>query len=91
MLRLLQASRPTVSALRTYSIRTQAKKINKYIDRIGDESTKELQRTIKIVRKVGGISIIVVLCSLLWASSLSAPVKETAPVVPDLTIDVRDQ
>lgn len=74
---------------RNYAIKSQAKKFNKLLDRIGDEKTSESQKTIKVVRLIGAGSVITVVCSLLWASSLQAPVKEKYEDVPDLLKDVR--
>lgn len=74
---------------RGYAIKQQAKKFNKLLDRIGDEKTSESQKTIKVVRMIGAGSVITVVCSLLWASTLSAPVKETYEEIPDLSKDVR--
>lgn len=74
---------------RTYSIKDQGHKVNAYINRIGDEKTKESQATIKAVRMLGAGTVIVVLCSLLWTSTLSAPVKEKIPEYQDLSKDVR--
>lgn len=70
--------------------RTYAAKRKLLLDKIGDENTKESQRTLKVVRYIGAGSVITVLCSLLWASSLSAPVKETIVEIPDLKKDVRE-
>lgn len=85
--------RPSHSCLllsrRNYAIKQQAKKINLYLDKIGDENTKESQKTIKIVRMIGAGTVITVICSLLWASTLSAPVKEVLPEIDDLSKDVR--
>lgn len=85
----LQYSRTLLSGSRTYSVKQKAKKLNSLMDRIGDENTKESQKTIKVIRIIGAGSVITVLCSLLWASSVSAPVKEKYEQVPDLTKDVR--
>lgn len=76
---------------RLYSVKSKARELNKYIDRIGDENTKESQKTLKAVRMIGATSIIVVICSLMWASTLSAPVKETPVVVTDLSKDIRER
>ncbi|KAM9938793.1 hypothetical protein OXX80_001711 [Metschnikowia pulcherrima] len=78
-------------AIRTYSVKTKAKNFNKFLDRIGDEKTAVSQKTIKAVRMVGAGSIILVICSLFWASSLTAPVKETPVDMGNLTHDVRDR
>lgn len=64
-------------------------KINTFIDKVGNESTKESQRTIKVIRTIGAGSVIAVICSLIWASSMSAPVKESFEEVPNLSKDVR--
>lgn len=86
-------TRPTSSLLylsrKNYSIKLLGQKVNKYINRIGDEKTKESQATIKAVRMLGAGTVIVVLCSLLWTSTLSAPVKEKIPDYEDLSKDVR--
>lgn len=75
--------------VRQYSIREQGRKINKVLDRIGDDRTSEAQTTLKVVRMVGGLSVIVVICSLLWASSMSVPIKEQHVEHNDLSKDVR--
>lgn len=85
----LRYSRALLSGSRSYSVKKQAKKFNSLMDKIGDENTKESQKTIKVVRMIGAGSIITVICSLLWASSASAPVKENYELVPDLSKDVR--
>lgn len=74
---------------RNYSIKDQGQKVNSYIKRIGDEKTRESQATIKAVRMLGAGTVIVVLCSLLWTSTLSAPVKEKTTDYQDLSKDVR--
>lgn len=76
---------------RAYSVKSKAKNLNKLIDRIGDEKTQESQKTIKAIRMVGAGSVVLVLCSLFWASSLSAPVKETPVEIGNLSVDVRDR
>lgn len=83
------ASGLSLQLKRSYVIKQKAKEFNKLLDKIGDESTKESQKTIKVVRIIGAGSIITVLCTLLWASTLSAPVKETYEEVPDLSKDIR--
>lgn len=85
----LRFSRVLISGSRSYSVKKQANKFNKLMDKIGDENTKESQKTIKVIRKIGAGSIIIVICSLLWASTLSAPVKETYEEIPVLSKDVR--
>lgn len=82
-------SRALLSGRRSYSVKKQAKKFNSLMDKIGDENTKESQKTIKVVRMIGAGSIITVICSLLWASSASGPVKEKYEQAPDLSKDVR--
>lgn len=79
-------TRASVQFTRFNSVKTKPKS---FMDKIGDEKTKESQKTIKIVRMIGAGSIVTVLCSLFWASSLTAPVKETYEDVPDLSRDVR--
>lgn len=80
---------PRMAFARLYSIKGKRQQINRVLDKIGDENSSEAQKTLKIFRTIGGVSVIVVLCSLLWASSLSAPVKETPVEVGDLSRDVR--
>ncbi|CUM47032.1 uncharacterized protein AC631_03013 [Debaryomyces fabryi] len=76
--------------VRAYSIKTSLKQLNKRINRFGEESTRESEITLKILRKIGGVSVIVVLCLILWASTLvDNPVSEPLPL-PDLSKDVRD-
>lgn len=75
---------------RGYVVKEQTKKLNNLVHRIGDEKTAASQNTIKVVRMIGAGSIIVVLCSLFWASSMSAPVKETYIEPVDLSKDVRE-
>lgn len=64
-------------------------KVSKFIDDIGKEDTKTSQNTLKTVRWMGGATVIAVLCSLFWASSMSAPVKEKEVDVGDLSKDIR--
>ncbi|GEQ67690.1 hypothetical protein JCM33374_g1355 [Metschnikowia sp. JCM 33374] len=78
-------------SVRAYSVKSRAKSFNKLIDRIGDEKTKESQKTIKAVRMVGAGSVILVICSLFWASSLTAPVKESPVELGNLAQDVRNR
>lgn len=81
-----------ISGSRAYSVKSKAQSFNKLIDRIGDEKTKESQKTIKAVRMVGAGSIVLVLCSLFWASSLTAPVKESPVVeIGNLAQDIRNR
>ncbi|OBA20692.1 hypothetical protein METBIDRAFT_25094, partial [Metschnikowia bicuspidata var. bicuspidata NRRL YB-4993] len=75
---------------RAYSVKSKAKDFNKLLDQIGDEKTLASQNTLKYVRRVGAGSIIIVICSLFWASSLTAPVKESPVDVGNLAQDVRD-
>lgn len=73
---------------RRYSTKPK-NKVSQFIDDIGREETKTSQNTLKTVRYLGGFTIVTVLCSLLWASSMSAPVKETVVDLGDLSEDVR--
>mmetsp|Transcript_7561 Transcript_7561/g.7499 ORF Transcript_7561/g.7499 Transcript_7561/m.7499 type:complete len:106 (+) Transcript_7561:57-374(+) len=76
--------------VRAYSIKTGLKQLNKRINRFGEENTRESEVTLKILRKIGGVSVIVVLCLILWASTLiDNPVSEPLPL-PELRKDVRD-
>lgn len=83
-----RALRPA-GAIRRYSILDTAKNLNKKLNRIGDENSPESQKTMRLLRKTGGISIIVVFCSIMWASTLNEPVVEEAEV-PDLSKDIRN-
>lgn len=64
-------------------------RFGKYIDDIADESTHASQKTLKTVRMVGAGSVIAVICSLFWASSMSATVKEEQANAGNLAQDIR--
>lgn len=66
-------------------------RVSKFIDDIGKEDTKASQNTLKTVRWMGAITVITVCCSLFWASSMSAPVKEKEVDLGDLTKDIRHE
>ncbi|CUM50043.1 unnamed protein product [Debaryomyces tyrocola] len=77
-------------SVRAYSMKEDFKRLNKRINRFGEENTKESEITLKVLRKVGGVSVIVVFCLILWASSrVENPINEPIPL-EDLSKDVRD-
>lgn len=86
---IFQATRLSRLSIRCYARRAPRTRVGQYIEDIGDESTQASQRTLKAVRTVGAFSIVTVICSLLWASSMSAPVKEERVEAGDLSTDIR--
>lgn len=68
-------------------------KVKLFIKKVGDENSKESQKTIKVVRMIGAGSVITVLCTLFWASAMSGPtnVRETYVDIPDLSKDIRSK
>lgn len=77
-------------SIRAYSMKEDFKRLNKRINRFGEENTKESEITLKVLRKVGGISVVVVFCLILWASCrVENPISEPIPL-EDLSKDVRD-
>lgn len=78
------------SSMRLYSAKGGFKEINRRINRYGEENTKESEVALSVLRRLGGVSVIVVLCLILWASSrVDNPVLEPVEI-PDLSKDVRD-
>lgn len=78
------------SSVRAFSIKGGFKELNRRINRFGEENTKESDVTLNILRKIGGVSVIVVLCLILWASSrVENPISEPMPL-SDLSKDIRD-
>lgn len=77
-------------SVRAYSMKDDFKRLNKRINRFGEENTKESEVTLRVLRKVGGVSVIIVFCLILWASSrVENPISEPIPL-EDLSKDVRD-
>lgn len=77
-------------SVRAYSMKDDFKRLNKRINRFGEENTKESEITLKVLRKVGGVSVIIVFCLILWASSrVENPISEPIPL-EDLSKDIRD-
>lgn len=77
-------------SVRAYSMKDDLKRFNKRLNRFGEENTKESEVTLRVLRKVGGVSVIVVFCLILWASSrVENPISEPIPL-EDLSKDVRD-
>lgn len=76
-------------ALRNYSLKSRASSMIASYNRIGDENSKESQTTLKIIRRIGAVSVITVLCLLFWASSMVEPTYEKVEVT-DLKKDVRE-
>lgn len=75
-------------SIRNISIKQKAKDFNKVLNRIGDEDSEVSRNTMKYLRKIGGVSVIVVLCLILWASSMENVVEQPVPL--DLLKDIRD-
>lgn len=74
---------------RKYSIMSGLKEINKKLDRFGDEDAKESKIALKVLRRLGGVSVIVVICLILWASTIvHDPIVEQEEI-QDLSKDVR--
>lgn len=65
------------------------KQFNDQLNKITDENLQASITTLKYLRLIGGFSIIVVLSSILWASTLTEPVREEI-TIPDLGKDVRN-
>lgn len=81
--------RVTSTFARRYSAKGSFQRINSAINKIGDENAPQSATALRIFRKIGGASVVIVLCLLFWASSLN--VKELEPELVDLTQDVRDE
>lgn len=77
-----------VAPSRSMSVKTQFKSINKKINKIGEEDSKESKTALSLVRKAGALSVVLVLVSLFWNSSMGAPAPSEEPLV-DITKDVR--
>ncbi|ODV80819.1 uncharacterized protein CANTADRAFT_34408, partial [Suhomyces tanzawaensis NRRL Y-17324] len=76
--------------LRPYSVGQRLKDVNELMKKIGDEKTKESEVTIRYMRKIGMFSILVVLGSIGYASTLGEePIIETVEDVKDLGKDMR--
>lgn len=80
----------TTVMTRQMSVKSQFKSINSKINRIGQEDSQESKTVLSAVRKAGALSIVLVLASLMWNSTMSAPVPSPEPVV-DIEQDVRLQ
>lgn len=79
-----------INYTRAYSVKGRFKEINRRINKFGEEDTKESQATLKILRKIGGVSVIIVICLILLASTfVDNPDFEPIQVL-DLSKDVRD-
>lgn len=77
-------------SFRHYSLKAKFKSVSASIDRVGEEDTRESEVTLKIVRRIGAVSIVAVLCLLFWASSMTEPKYEEVVEITDLKKDVRD-
>lgn len=75
---------------RKFSIIEKSKEFNQYLNKIGEEDSKESESIMKNIRKIGGVSIIVVLCLILWASTLNEPVTVETIERIDLSQDIRN-
>ncbi|KAK6198704.1 uncharacterized protein RJT21DRAFT_115661 [Scheffersomyces amazonensis] len=61
------------------------------LKKVATEDTKESTIVLKTLRYAGGFSVIVVICSIMWASALEEPRPEIEPtVVLNLRKDVRE-
>lgn len=88
MLKPLRAITLGRIGIRNSSWSSKVNQVNKKFNKIGDENSNESKKTLKVIRATGGISIIVVLCLLLWASSYS-DIPITKDFASDLSKDVR--
>ncbi|CUM66140.1 uncharacterized protein PRCAT00003797001 [Priceomyces carsonii] len=88
---LLRSHKPRLVRGKNDAIWSKAKEFNKTLNKIGDEKTKESTNTLKALRLIGGGSIILVFCSLMWASAMSAPEPVTEVVeIKNLGKDIRE-
>lgn len=63
-------------------------KMKKHYNNISVEGSLESTAILKYMRLVGGVSIIIVICSIMWASTMVSPVQDTYTI--DLSKDVRE-
>lgn len=75
-------------SIRPYSVSGNFRRMNSAINKIGDENSHQSATALKVVRRTGVATIIIVLCLIFWTSSMSVDVHE--PEIHDLTKDVRD-
>ena len=74
---------------RAYSIGDTLKGFNDKMNKIGVEGSPESVKTLLIVRKAGALTIITVLCLVLWGSTYMDPPPREDGKVPDLLKDIR--
>lgn len=85
-LRAISGRARLVATKRGYS---NFEKMKKHYDNIAIEGSLESTAILKYMRLVGGVSIIIVICSIMWASTMVSPVQE--PYTLDLSKDVREE
>lgn len=78
-----------VKSSRAYSVQAKFQNANKSFNNIGREGSKESKAVLKVFRRIGGVSIIVVLCLLFWASSFIDQPAQKPEILLDLEKDVR--
>ncbi|EGV62270.1 hypothetical protein CANTEDRAFT_115728 [Yamadazyma tenuis ATCC 10573] len=80
-----------ISVPRAYSVKAKWNAVNKSIDKIGDESTTHSKIALKLVRALGGLSVIAVICSLIWNSQFVDQPAKPEVKLGDLQQDIRKQ
>lgn len=75
--------------IRPYSTKGTFRRLNSAIDQIGKEDSKHSATALKVVRRAGVVTIVIVLCLIFWTSSMAVDVHEAE--IEDLTKDVRDK
>ena len=75
---------------RAYSISKTLRELNDKMNKIGVEGSPESVKTLLIVRKAGALTIITVLCLVLWGSTYMEPPLREEEKVPDLLKDIRN-
>jgi hypothetical protein len=64
-----RATRTLYNPVRSYSnLKERVQNVDQYLRKIGDEKTKESTNTIYYMRRIGSMSVLVVLGSLVYAS-----------------------
>lgn len=74
---------------RPYSMNKTLKGLNDKMNKIGVEGSPESVKTLLLVRKAGGLTIIMVLCLVLWGSTYMEPPSREDEKVTDLRQDIR--